>query len=87
MPRGWLGIKTHHRQTKSSDLVRHVIEQCKTFIVRTPRVDSYCLYWQREDDDERNAIFLEADRPLSYYPELTPVGIAVYLPNPRPGCD
>jgi len=87
---GRLGIQTRRRQAKGSDLVRHVIEQCKAFIVRTPRVDSYCLYWQREDDDDRNAIFLEADRPLSYYPELTPVRVAVDLPDHRPaggGCD
>jgi hypothetical protein len=60
-------------QARRSDTVKQAIEACKRLGKKAPTLDNYCLYWPREDDDERHGVFLEPERTLAHYPELTSV--------------
>ena len=40
---------------------------------RTATLDNYCLFWARDDDEDRPGQFLDPDQPLSHYPDLATV--------------
>ena len=66
------------------DTARHIIDECKRIATKTPSLDNYCVYWPRDDEEDRSGLFLDPERPLGFYQDLSSVR-PFRPPRPPPG--